>query len=311
MEDFLLHPAARRALAKLVDGDPISGLASLSPSDVGALQLALSEMVAGRISPPALLRRYMADPFAQPAGVDALALRRMEADLLSLAQGMGFEPLQLSPVSPLGACSAVATVHQNKVLSAVRGLEVTADPTNALALHYCARVKEGTLGGSAPVHMCATHRVVRGQRFHGPGLVQHFTLFAAISGGYDSGSYAFEKEALAAHGALYQSIFSTLFGKEMRVVLRKMPGYTDAEGLIERLLGHLRQTIPKSTVERHAEDGDGGYYQGMQFSILLEKEGQIIPNGDGGFVDWPQTLLANRKQRMLISAIGLDRMLSI
>jgi hypothetical protein len=31
--------------------------------------------------------------------------------------------------------------------------------------------------------------------------------------------------------------------------------------------------------------------------------------GDGGFVDWTQQLLENKKERMLISAIGLDRLL--
>lgn len=35
-----------------------------------------------------------------------------------------YTPVQLSPVAPLGSCSVVATVDQNKVVSAVRGTEV-------------------------------------------------------------------------------------------------------------------------------------------------------------------------------------------
>jgi hypothetical protein len=30
--------------------------------------------------------------------------------------------------------------------------------------------------------------------------------------------------------------------------------------------------------------------------------------GDGGFVDWTQRLLGNRKERLLISGIGIDRL---
>lgn len=308
MDEQSLHPAARRVLAGLSGGDPAAALASLSPADISTLELALSEAVVRRTTPPALLARYMADAYAQPAKVGALELRRMEADLLALARDQGFEPVQLSPVSTLGACAAVATVHQNKVLSAVRGLEVTADPTNALALLYGARVKAGEAGG-APLHLCTTHRVVRAQPFHAPDQVQHFTLFAAVTGGFDGGGYAFEKEALAAHAALYGAIFQGYFQREARVLLRKMPGYTDGEGLVTRLMAHLGETMPHVPAERHPEDGEGGYYRGMQFSVLIEGPERTMAIGDGGLVDWPQKLLGNRKQRMLISAIGVDRML--
>jgi len=37
-----------------------------------------------------------------------------------------------------------------------------------------------------------------------------------------------------------------------------------------------------------------------------EKEFYI---GDGGFVDWTQKKLGNKKERLLISAIGLDRLI--
>lgn len=37
----------------------------------------------------------------------------------------------------------------------------------------------------------------------------------------------------------------------------------------------------------------------------------MINIGDGGFVDWTQKLLGNKKERCLISGIGLDRLLMI
>ena len=50
-----------------------------------------------------------------------------------------FSPLELSPVSPLGTNSVVATVSQNKTLTTTRGLEVVSDATNVLALECALR----------------------------------------------------------------------------------------------------------------------------------------------------------------------------
>ena len=45
-----------------------------------------------------------------------------------------YEPVELSPLAPLGTSSVVGTVHQNKVVSTSRNSEVLSDPTNVLAL---------------------------------------------------------------------------------------------------------------------------------------------------------------------------------
>ncbi|MFI0799771.1 hypothetical protein [Amycolatopsis lurida] len=34
----------------------------------------------------------------------------------------------------------------------------------------------------------------------------------------------------------------------------------------------------------------------------------MFPHGDGGFVDWTQRLVGNRKERTLISGVGVDRL---
>lgn len=51
------------------------------------------------------------------------------------------------------------------------------------------------------------------------------------------------------------------------------------------------------------------YYKGLQFTIIVNLNGQELNIGDGGFVDWSQKLLSNKKERMMISAIGLDKIL--
>jgi hypothetical protein len=49
----------------------------------------------------------------------------------------------------------------------------------------------------------------------------------------------------------------------------------------------------------------------LQFTIIVNLNGQQIHIGDGGFVDWSQKMLNNKKERMLISAIGLERLLQV
>ncbi|MGA5759927.1 hypothetical protein [Nonomuraea bangladeshensis] len=47
-----------------------------------------------------------------------------------------------------------------------------------------------------------------------------------------------------------------------------------------------------------------GYYSGLCFKVYAD--GMEV--GDGGFTDWTARLLGNRKERLLISALGLDRL---
>jgi hypothetical protein len=41
----------------------------------------------------------------------------------------------------------------------------------------------------------------------------------------------------------------------------------------------------------------------------MEKDNERIEVGDGGFVDWTQQMTGTKKERCLISGIGLDRLL--
>ena len=57
---------------------------------------------------------------------------------------------------------------------------------------------------------------------------------------------------------------------------------------------------------KEEEPAANGYYTGIQFKVYVtagQKEWEIA---DGGFVDWTQRLLGNRKERLLISGFGLE-----
>ena len=93
---------------------------------------------AARETPASMLRRYQRDRFVRPGGTPWRSARRAE-DVLADCLPPETEVVQLAPLVPLGTHSALATVSQYKVVTAVRACEVVADPTNALALEAAVR----------------------------------------------------------------------------------------------------------------------------------------------------------------------------
>ena len=77
--------------------------------------------------------RYRGDRFVRPGSTSWWSIRRAE-DLLLRGLPEDVDVLTLAPLPPLGAHSALGTVSQDKIVTAVRSCEVAADPTNALAL---------------------------------------------------------------------------------------------------------------------------------------------------------------------------------
>lgn len=51
-----------------------------------------------------------------------------------------------------------------------------------------------------------------------------------------------------------------------------------------------------------------GYYTSVCFKIYIRVEDRCLEVADGGFVDWSQLLTGNRKERLLISGFGVDRL---
>jgi len=110
-----------------------------------SLLLAVYRRRASRLSPAAVLRQYQENRFVQPAHVsswESVEFDRLAYSLLPEC----FEVVELSPVSPLGSCSVLATVDQNNVVTTSRNTEVCADPTNVLALECATRRKKSVNG---------------------------------------------------------------------------------------------------------------------------------------------------------------------
>jgi hypothetical protein len=282
----------------------------LSLSDINSFLLEFFRLQTKGASSAKLLQKYAKNRFVHPAAVNPIALKQLEIVILQIAESASYTPLQLSPIAPLGSCSIVATADQNKIISALRGTEVVADATNLLALHICDLLKSNKVANSKDsLKFSTTHRHVRTQPLNHPGLLPHFHLFCMVASGKDQGSYLFEKTTLQEHLTIYQTVFKALFNTEIQVRLSQRNGYPDGAGFLNRIRDHLQSTLPKIIVTENSVKTDNLYYKGLQFTIFVNINGANLNIGDGGFVDWPQKLLNNRKQRMMISAIGLDRLL--
>ncbi len=289
----------------------------LSPSE---LQSLLLEVYAARIQDGSvrdLFRKYKKNRFVQPSTLSPLQFHQIQ-DIIISSLPEDFELIQLSPVIPLGTVSLLAPIHQNKVLSTIRNLEVCSDSTNAMALECAVRreklLRENSRDKSV-VKLATISRVIRGQLFSDPHSVPHFALFGLCSSGQDRGGSKFETETLRQHLMLMMRLLS-IFRSQLLTFeeLRIQVSITDSS-----LESQIIPMIEKAIISQHpgvALDTDQdssilrNYYSKLRYQLFATDEsGNEFQIGNGGFTDWTQKLLNNKKERLLTSGLGLDRLL--
>ena len=286
-------------------------LSALSQSDFNSLLLELFRTRTAKFEPGDLLRYYKTTRYALPSGLNPAAYRGFEAMLLGAAEEQGIRGILLSPAALLGSCSVFGCVDQNNVLSAGKGTELLSDPTNMLAVILADQLKRGEVDNRVPVHFCASARVTRGQAFAGRMSYPHFGIFCMVSSGRDTGSYLCEKELLVKQLRFYQRLLKEKFEAPISVVLRKRSGYTDGDGFFARMAELVSAEFQDVPLKLDCDHADNAYYKGINYQIFMHLGDEIINIGDGGFVDWTQKLLGSKKERLLISGIGTDRLLMI
>lgn len=298
----------RRILRQIGSGDILEQLSALPRSDLHTLQLAMFKKESETITMGSLMRSQASNRFVAASSISPIAYHCLEVEMLEMAEASGITPVMLSPVAPLGSCSAFGCVDQNKVISATRGVEVLADASNVLAL-LLAKVRCNSDSKSPVTHLCATARVIRGQASSGKRHLPHFGLFTIVSGGKDSGDFACEAALIQKHFAYYRQFAINLLGHPLHVVLSPRSGYPQA--FVERMAQMCRQALPAAKVAIGQGDHDNSYYQGLNFKLYLALEEERVELGDGGFVDWTARLMNNRKERCLISGVGIDRLMAL
>ncbi len=292
-------PRARREWAAAAIGkEAHEALASdLAPSAVWSLLLDVLARRAEERTPAGILRQWQRDPFTSPASVDQRTLVALDATLLGAAEA--FEAVELSPLAPLGACSVVGLGSQNRVVSALRGTEVVADPTNVLALECARRLRERPRDA---VRLATCHRCVRAQQApKGPGFAQHFRIFCLATAGREQKDHGFLVAAmveqiethLRALARLEESGYS-FPGRSLQVLAA--PG---RERLAERVAGAICG-LPVSL--RQLEHR---YYDGLRFSIFTDRTPLGgVPLIDGGAFDWLGKLRSDRSLVFVASGMG-------
>lgn len=280
--------------------DLVALLTALPSSDFNSLMMEVLRKKTQQISPSDLLRNYASNRFVKPSEVDFVSFLTFELDLLQKAQTLGFTALELSPVGPLGSCSVVATVNQNKVLSALRSTEVVADATNLLALEATSRRKL-TQFDSDTIRLCTVHRHLR-TPYVKPPFLPHFKIFCMVTAGKDRGSLLFEKQHLVEHIRFTTNYLKSFSAVESVRVLLKSTQKENPNFVL------LRDTITSEIkdVMFDIEQIEQPYYQVIQFKTFITVRQKEFDIADGGLVDWSQKLSNNRKERMLTSGIGIE-----
>ena len=289
---------------------------NLSGTELNSLLLEVFNQRTSRQSPGQLLKNYQTNRYVKPADLPVLEMKQTELDLLKIFQKYLFEPIELSPVAVLGTCSVVAPADQKKILSALRGTEVLADATNAIALHISDLKKQRLWTPKNPLEklrLATIQRHVRTQSISGKGFTPHFKIGCMVTSGLDGGNFGFEKEALTEHILAMKAIFREYYKVEhlsFRLVCRG--GYTDSIKLASEIKRFVQQHYPETALQIvEKSDKEIGYYKGIQYKVDIKWRDKTFEIGDGGFVDWTQQLLQNRKERLLITGFGFEFMYRI
>jgi hypothetical protein len=135
----------------------------------------------------------------------------------------------------------------------------------------------------------------------------HFVIGCKVTAGRDTGGNAFECAGIAEHIGCYFDLLREVFGfGQVRLYLMKRAGYDERSPLFERVERLLRARMPELEIRLREPGRESNYYKGLQFKLYVVRDGAEWEIADGGFVDWTQRLLENRKERLLISGLGLE-----
>src|SRR6185312_383453 len=284
-------------------------IANLPAPDLQSLLLEVYRQKAGRRTPAANLAEHARNRFTRPSQGSARTFASLEM-LAHKHLPPDFEALDLSPVCPLATCSAIAAVGQDWSVGTIRNTEVVSDPTNVLALECALRRKSST----APVHLAATHRVLRPQKFSGAHKVSHFRVFTLVSAGRDEGNGRFEIRELSRHASFYVRLLRVFSDPKVpiRVALTDFGPSDRGAHLEQQILQPLRESLNVECRLDPNRPNGRGYYRDLCMKIHAQTpDGEWIEIGDGGSVDWTQRLLSNSKERLVTSGMSSERVCTL
>ena len=304
-----------RIINKTKDSNVIEALADkISLSDLQSLLLEVYRKRVDKIEIKNLFSQYKSNRFTKPSTIQAEKYLDFEQLAVSLLSD-DYRMLEISPVAPLGCCSVVAPIDQNSVLTTVRNTEVCSDPTNVLAME-CARLREQLLKNREDrfkkIKLCTSQRVLRTQPFEGKDSVAHFKLLSLCAAGRDEGAFSFEIETLMNQLNYYIDLLNNLSKigisiPSIRILLIVYnPAIKDKLQYVVHQIGKENSNVRINPV---LFENKQSYYETIRYNIFATNyRGEEYFICDGGFTDWTQKLLNNRKERLLTSGFGIERL---
>ena len=297
--------AIARSIAKgLGDAALVDKLAALKPSELSSLMLAVLRAQAARRSFADVRRQFDESAAAQPSTTDARVLAVIERRFYECAPA--FAAVDVAPVLPLGVC-ALTGIDQNNVLSALRSLEVLADPTAALALEV-ARRRRPRGERAQPVHLCASARVLRMQPLP-PGMPhfsRHFRLLCLVSAAATAAGDAHPERAhLVEHVGVWLRLLAALGVPPARARVRvsSSTGRADPDDVAAVAAAHGDVAVTADDARAQGR----AYYQGAMIGIdVQDADGSWLTPADGGAVAWTQALLDDKRERLFTSGFGAE-----
>jgi hypothetical protein len=287
----------------------------LAPTDLQSLLLEVYARRAKKREPKALLEDHVSNRFTRPSATSPSRLLEWDRIAFSLLPKV-FQPIELSPVCPLGSVSVLSPISQDWTVSTIRNTEVVADSTNVLAIECTVRRRERrnlSSGKATSVHLAASHRLLRGQKFGiGPGIRQHFRVFTLCSAGRDPGNLRFETGTLGLHIGFYLLALRKFLGTKiaLRVAISDFGSKAARPAVRSEVVEKLQFAHKKVRIGIDQDRKQGrGYYGQLCFKIFATtsrgREHELV---DGGDVNWTQKLLNNAKERLIISGCGSERL---
>jgi hypothetical protein len=302
LEGILKKLGNEALAAKLVD--------DLSFSELQSLLLHVIEKKTPTLSPAQVLRQYEQDSYVYPSRIPQPAQHELDL-LLFRCLPSGTDCIELAPVAPLGTCSRTAEFNQSRVVSTIRKNEVSADPTNLMALEAALRRRRS--GGE--VRLAASQRVLRSERVRRKGTFSHFKLFAFCQAGRDTGSYRFEISALRELLGFFDRFVAKL--KQTRsgagpAVVKVVFRSAEVARFFDIALEDLDEELDHVALEFRIDESENwAYYRNLRVRLFISDGQEDWFIADGGDVPWTQRLLSNKKERYFISGMGTERVLDV
>jgi hypothetical protein len=284
----------------------------LTATELEAVLCEAYQKRAGRVVPAALLAEYERDPRFQPASARGAALPAI--DRLALEVAGSFEPLDLSPICPVGTVAGLSPAHEGVGVGVAGVGELVSDSTTVLALESARRRRSA--GDSGPtVRLSASHREMYIHFWAPPRGDPHARVFALCTAGRDVGAWQFEagsvREHLGIHLRLLENLRQAGSGiGNVSVAFAHAPYRGLATAIGEGVIEPLAREFP--AVGLIMDGAPARTFTPIGFTLLAEDPAEVEhPIALGGTTDWSRQMLGRDDERVVVSRVATERLVEV